>query len=160
MGYTHPRLYPNRNKSCAPSTAVYVAALSESDYIKFQMTRSHYIYIGPPISSCAVVIDISGRINTVYVVCCKSSHVCTVLTHVLKVYVSWSLDCCQQCQSLTVSISSVLLLTRSSAIAVDVVVVVLTWIKIYGHWRHMRQLHINVSVTETLIRDGMISFPT
>ena len=54
--------------------------------------------------------------------------------------------------------SSVLLLTRGSAIAVDVVVVILTWIKTYGHWRHMRQLHINVSVTDILIRDGMNSF--
>ena len=52
--------------------------------------------------------------------------------------------------------SSVLLLTRGSAIAVDVVVVILTWIKTFGHWRHMRQLHINVSVTDILIRDGMI----
>ena len=54
--------------------------------------------------------------------------------------------------------SSVLLLTRGSVIAVDVVVIVLTWIKTFGHWRHMRQLHINVSVTEILIRDGMNSF--
>ena len=54
--------------------------------------------------------------------------------------------------------SSVLLLTRGSAIAVDVVVVILTWIKTYGHWRHMRELHINVSVTDILIRDGMKSF--
>ena len=54
--------------------------------------------------------------------------------------------------------SSVLLLTRGSAIAVDVAVVILTWIKTYGHWRRMRELHINVSVTDILIRDGMISF--
>ena len=54
--------------------------------------------------------------------------------------------------------SSVLLFTRGSAIALDVVVVIVTWIKTYGHWRHMRQLHINVSVTDILIRDGMKSF--
>ena len=54
--------------------------------------------------------------------------------------------------------SSVLLLTRGSAIAVDAVVIVLTWIKTFRHWRHMRQLHINVSVTDVLIRDGMDSF--
>ena len=54
--------------------------------------------------------------------------------------------------------SSVLLLTRGSAIALDVVVIVFTWIKTFGHWRHMRQLHINVSVTDILIRDGMSLF--
>ena len=54
--------------------------------------------------------------------------------------------------------SPVLLLTRGSAIAVDVAVVILTWIKTYGHWRQLRQLHINVSVTDILIRDGMKCF--
>ena len=81
MGYTHPRLCPNRNKSCALSTAVYVSALSE--YLKFQTTRSQFIYIGPPISTCADIIDISGETDTVYVLSCQSSHVYAVLTHVL-----------------------------------------------------------------------------
>ena len=43
-------------------------------------------------------------------------------------------------------------------IAVDMVVIILTWIKTFGHWRHMRQLHMNVSVADILIRDGMNSF--
>jgi hypothetical protein len=54
--------------------------------------------------------------------------------------------------------SSVLLLTRGSAIAVDMAVIILTWIKTYGHWIHMRQIHIDVSVTDVLIRDGMNCF--
>ena len=49
----------------------------------------------------------------------------------------------------------VLLLTRGSAVAVDVAVIVLTWIKTFGYWRRLRQLHIDVSVTDILIRDGM-----
>ena len=82
MGYTHLRLRPNRNKYCAPFTAVYVAALS--DYLKFQVTRFRYIYIGPPISSCTDIIGVSGETNTVYGLFCQSSHVCAVLTHACR----------------------------------------------------------------------------
>ena len=66
-------------------------------------------------------------------------------------YVSWSLC---HFQTLIVNISSVLLLTRSSAIAMDVTVLFLTWIKTFQHWRRQRQLRITVSVTDVLIRDG------
>ena len=44
--------------------------------------------------------------------------------------------------------------TRGSAIAVDVAVIVLTWIKTFGHWRRLQRLHIRVSVADILIRDG------
>ena len=81
MGYTHPRLHSNRNKYCAPFTAVYVVVLS--DYLKFEKMRSHYIDIPPPISSCAQIVDVSGRTNTVYGLSRQSSHVCVVLTYVL-----------------------------------------------------------------------------
>jgi hypothetical protein len=47
-----------------------------------------------------------------------------------------------------------LMLTRGSAIATDVAVIVLTWIKTFGHWRRLQRLNINVSVTDILIRDG------
>lgn len=57
------------------------------------------------------------------------------------------------CQSLTVTISSVLSLTRGSAIAVDLAVIILTWIKTFRHWRRLHQLHLNISVTDILIRD-------
>ena len=49
---------------------------------------------------------------------------------------------------------SVLFLTRGSAIAVDLAVIILTWIKTFGHWRRLRQLHISASATDVLIRDG------
>ena len=81
MGYTHPRLCPNRNKYCAPSTAVYVPALS--DYLKFQVTRSSLSYVGPPLSTCVQIIDVPGRTNRMYSLSCQNIHVCAVLTHVL-----------------------------------------------------------------------------
>ena len=81
MGYTHPRLRPNRNEYCAPFTVVYFAA--PSDYLKFQVTRSQFIYLGPPTSTCAAVTNVSSRTETAYGLSCQSSHVCSVLTYIL-----------------------------------------------------------------------------
>ena len=81
MGYTHPRLCPNCNKYCATFIVVYVAALS--NYLKFQATRSQYIYLGPPTFACTVIIDVSIRTDTAYGLSCQCSHVCAVLTYIL-----------------------------------------------------------------------------
>ena len=82
MGYTHPRLRSDRNKPCAPFTVVvYVAALS--DYLQFQVTQTSFSYVGPPLSVCLFISDVSGRTNTAYGLSRQSNHVCAVLTHVL-----------------------------------------------------------------------------
>lgn len=67
-------------------------------------------------------------------------------------YVSLSQD---RCGTLTLDVLSVLLLTRSSVIVMDLAVIILTWIKTFGHWRRMQQLHMPISVADVLIRDGM-----
>ena len=82
MGYTRPRLHSNCNKYCALFTAVYVAALS--DYLKFQVTRSQLIYVGPLTPTCTQIVDVSSRTNTVYGLSCQSNHVCAVLTYTCR----------------------------------------------------------------------------
>ena len=145
-----PRLRPSRNKYCTSFATVYVDVLS--DYcLKFQATRSQFIYVGGPIPACAQAVDVSDRTNTAYGLSCQIRQIRAVLTCVLQEYVSWYLD---HCQLLTVNTLSVLFFTRGSAIAVDMAVVILTWIKTFGHWRRLRQLNISFSVTDILIRDG------
>ena len=84
--YTRPRLCPNCHKSCAPFTVILLAALS--DYLKFQYTRSHMFYAGPPISACAEIDDISDETNTRYSLSCQGSYIQAMLTYVLQEYVS------------------------------------------------------------------------
>ena len=62
--HTHPRMRPYRNEYRTPITVMRIAVLS--DYLKFQVTRSQFIYLGPPISACAQIIDISGKTITTY----------------------------------------------------------------------------------------------
>ena len=107
-------------------------------------------------SACAVVIDISDKTASRYDLSPQDFHARTMLIYVLQAYVSWF---SYHCWTLTVHMLSVIILTRSSVIAMDLGVIVLTWIKTFGHWRRLRQLHINVSVTDVLIRDGMYSLP-
>ncbi|EKM60191.1 uncharacterized protein PHACADRAFT_85378, partial [Phanerochaete carnosa HHB-10118-sp] len=52
-----------------------------------------------------------------------------------------------------------LIFTRSSLIASDVLVLVLTWIKSYPHWREMRRLKLSSSVSTVLLRDGIYLIP-
>lgn len=48
--------------------------------------------------------------------------------------------------------------TRSSAIAVDVIVLALTWAKTFQHWRQSRLVSQTMSVSSLFIRDGTLYF--
>ncbi|EKM60222.1 uncharacterized protein PHACADRAFT_246061 [Phanerochaete carnosa HHB-10118-sp] len=50
------------------------------------------------------------------------------------------------------------ILTRCSAIASDIVVLVLTWVKSFVHWREMRRLGLTSSISGVLLRDGTFYF--
>ena len=58
-----------------------------------------------------------------------------------------------RCYPLTIC-ALVLFLTRTSAIVLDMAILVLTWAKTYRHWRQLQQLDINISATGVLVRDG------
>ncbi|EKM53955.1 uncharacterized protein PHACADRAFT_196390 [Phanerochaete carnosa HHB-10118-sp] len=56
---------------------------------------------------------------------------------------------------------AVLYFTRCSLIAADIIVLVLTWIKSFEHFKEMRQLNLGLSVSAVLLRDGkLISLST
>ena len=55
---------------------------------------------------------------------------------------------------------SVLLVTRGSAVAADITVLILTWIKTYQHWRELRRLKMSTSVSTLLLRDGKLCYPS
>ena len=48
-----------------------------------------------------------------------------------------------------------LLFTRGSAIAVDILVLLITWTKTFQHWRQLHQISLGASVSTLLLRDGM-----
>ncbi|EKM50314.1 uncharacterized protein PHACADRAFT_201154 [Phanerochaete carnosa HHB-10118-sp] len=48
--------------------------------------------------------------------------------------------------------------TRSSLILADAIVLVLTWIKTFRHWRNARRLKMKASLTTCLLRDGTTYF--
>ncbi|EKM48477.1 uncharacterized protein PHACADRAFT_202765 [Phanerochaete carnosa HHB-10118-sp] len=48
--------------------------------------------------------------------------------------------------------------TRSSLIIADAIVLVLTWIKTFRHWRNARRLKMRASLTICLLRDGTMYF--
>lgn len=48
-----------------------------------------------------------------------------------------------------------LLLTRIAPLLSDIVAVVFTWIKTFGHVREARRLTINVPLSTCIFRDGM-----
>ncbi|EKM60218.1 uncharacterized protein PHACADRAFT_189352 [Phanerochaete carnosa HHB-10118-sp] len=52
----------------------------------------------------------------------------------------------------------VVYLTTSSVTASDAVVLVLTWIKSFAHWREMRRLKLASSISDVLLRDGTLYF--
>ena len=54
---------------------------------------------------------------------------------------------------------SVLLLTRFCAIAADIAVLILTWVKTFHHWRGLRQLKLGTSISTLLLRDGKVCYP-
>ncbi|EKM54310.1 uncharacterized protein PHACADRAFT_258091 [Phanerochaete carnosa HHB-10118-sp] len=58
----------------------------------------------------------------------------------------------------TASMWVVLYVSRGSSIVADTIVLVLTWIKTFGHWRDVRRANIGVSLTTCLLRDGTIYF--
>lgn len=48
--------------------------------------------------------------------------------------------------------------TRCSALSADLLVVVLTWIRTFAHWRQLRRLRTTPSISTLLLRDGTIYF--
>ncbi|EKM50273.1 uncharacterized protein PHACADRAFT_201113 [Phanerochaete carnosa HHB-10118-sp] len=52
----------------------------------------------------------------------------------------------------------VVYITRGSLILADAIVLVLTWIKTFGHWMNARRLNMRVSLATCLLRDGTIYF--
>ena len=55
--------------------------------------------------------------------------------------------------SLTLAII-VIYITSGSMLAGDVLVLAITWIKTYGHFRHTQRIQTDVSVSGCLLRDG------
>ncbi|EKM56312.1 uncharacterized protein PHACADRAFT_92217, partial [Phanerochaete carnosa HHB-10118-sp] len=49
---------------------------------------------------------------------------------------------------------AVLWFTRCSLIAADIIVLVLTWIKSFEHFKEMRRLKLKLSISAVLLRDG------
>ncbi|EKM56267.1 uncharacterized protein PHACADRAFT_193887 [Phanerochaete carnosa HHB-10118-sp] len=56
--------------------------------------------------------------------------------------------------------STSIYLARGCAIAADAAVLVLTWVKSFGHFREMRRLKLRSSITAILLRDGTVYFMT
>ena len=52
-----------------------------------------------------------------------------------------------------------LLFTRGSAIAADVLVLLVAWTKTFQHWKQLRQMSLGASVSTLLLRDGMCLVP-
>ncbi|EKM50266.1 uncharacterized protein PHACADRAFT_201110 [Phanerochaete carnosa HHB-10118-sp] len=52
----------------------------------------------------------------------------------------------------------VMYITRGSLVLADTIVLVLTWIKTFGHWKNARRLKMKVSLTTCLLRDGTMYF--
>ncbi|GJE88910.1 hypothetical protein PsYK624_049980 [Phanerochaete sordida] len=48
--------------------------------------------------------------------------------------------------------------TRSFLIASDVIVLVITWLKTYRQWREARRIHLHLSMSSCLLRDGTVYF--
>lgn len=48
-----------------------------------------------------------------------------------------------------------LLFTRSSVIAADALVLVVTWTKTFKHWKQLHQMSLGASISTLLLRDGM-----
>ncbi|GJE93727.1 hypothetical protein PsYK624_098880 [Phanerochaete sordida] len=52
----------------------------------------------------------------------------------------------------------VLQLTRSSALAADIIVLIATWMRTFTQWRESRRLHMKLSASTLLLRDGTLYF--
>ncbi|EKM48120.1 uncharacterized protein PHACADRAFT_203221 [Phanerochaete carnosa HHB-10118-sp] len=61
-------------------------------------------------------------------------------------------------QSDSMRMFHVLYTTRGSLILADAIVLVLTWIKTFRHWRNARRLKMRASLTTCLLRDGTMYF--
>ena len=48
----------------------------------------------------------------------------------------------------------VLFLTRGAVVAADLLLLLVTWMKTYRHWRQARDAHVKVSMSTCLLRDG------
>ncbi|EKM50292.1 uncharacterized protein PHACADRAFT_201131 [Phanerochaete carnosa HHB-10118-sp] len=55
-------------------------------------------------------------------------------------------------------VSDFLYTTRGSLILADAIVLILTWIKTFRHWRNARRLKMKASLTTCLLRDGTMYF--
>lgn len=102
---------------------------------------------------CLFGIDVSEQANHLYAVLSFIARVDCSLIIIPGV----RLPLLSTSHELTVIVLSVLLLTRSSAIAVDVIVLALTFVKTFTHWRQLRQLKLHSSVVTLLLVDGELS---
>ncbi|EKM50256.1 uncharacterized protein PHACADRAFT_201098 [Phanerochaete carnosa HHB-10118-sp] len=69
-------------------------------------------------------------------------------------------DTPMQYNAVNSSYGSVVYITRSLLILNDAIVLVLTWIKTFGHWRSARRVNVKASLTACLLRDGTVYFIT
>lgn len=44
--------------------------------------------------------------------------------------------------------------TRGALVLADAIVLVVTWVKTFGHWREAQRLNLRVSISTCLLRDG------
>ncbi|EKM56292.1 uncharacterized protein PHACADRAFT_207573 [Phanerochaete carnosa HHB-10118-sp] len=97
----------------------------------FLWARTVLGYVDTPlIVGCTVVVNILPKLNT------ESESVLLRLLFLIAVYMPL-----------------VLYFTRCSLIAADVIVLLLTWIKSFRHFKEMRQLKLGLSISAVLLRD-------
>ncbi|GJE99206.1 hypothetical protein PsYK624_154550 [Phanerochaete sordida] len=102
----------------------------------FRWSRTAIIWEGAPFNTCSVPADLSHEVTNAYV-------------SFVRVHLCYLLNGCNY---------RMVVFTRSCAIAVDVMVLVLTWIKTFQHWRQSRQVNHTTSVATLLLRDGTLYF--
>ncbi|EKM56310.1 uncharacterized protein PHACADRAFT_207584 [Phanerochaete carnosa HHB-10118-sp] len=99
----------------------------------FQLVHVAVVYINTPqLIGCFDVTDISPKLITEReLALLKFLLLVTLYTHCVVLY-----------------------LTRCSSIAVDIIVLVLTWIKSFKQFKDMRRLELGFSISAVLLRDG------
>ncbi|EKM56463.1 uncharacterized protein PHACADRAFT_207695 [Phanerochaete carnosa HHB-10118-sp] len=96
-------------------------------------------YQGPLLDGCAAYINTSDELN---MMCVTNGPILAALT----------------LTAVSTERSAVLQLTRSSALACDIIVLIATWLRTFSQWREARQLHIHLPASTLLLRDGTIYF--
>ncbi|GJE98321.1 hypothetical protein PsYK624_145480 [Phanerochaete sordida] len=101
----------------------------------FMLSRTSVVFEGPPISQCILPVNVSD-------------HLSSAREAGLSLYLGRG----------TEPRFAVEYFTRSCALAADVAVLILTWVKTFRHWRQLRELNIGTSVASLLLRDGTLYF--